>query len=87
MQPIIVAAMPISDKMDTPELLILLEKIVFGLLNAGISIISYACDGTETERKVQRSFTEKADSYIRLHLLHLGSSDFPIEPYFSHLDL
>lgn len=64
MQPIIVAAIPISDKMDASELLILLEKVSLGLLNAGIKVISYACDGTETERKVQRGFTAKAESYI-----------------------
>ena len=65
MQPIITAALPISDKMDAQDLLTLLEKVVFGLLDRGIKVIPYACDGTETERKVQRSFAAKADSNIK----------------------
>ena len=56
--PIIVAALPIN-AMGAPELLILLKKVLDGLINRGISVVSYACDGTEVERAVQRLFLEE----------------------------
>lgn len=51
--PIIVAALPIGNSMDAPTLLVLLMKVIDGLLDHGISIVSYACDGTVLERTVQ----------------------------------
>ena len=62
--PIIVAALPIGNSMDAPTLLVLLMKVIDGLLDRGISIVSYACDGTVVERTVQRLFLEKANEYL-----------------------
>jgi len=42
--------------MDAPALCNLLKRIVDGLIDQGISIVSYACDGTEVERSVQKLF-------------------------------
>ena len=63
--PIIVAALPISDDLTAEELLEYHKKIVFGLLEQGIQVTSYACDGTETERALQRLFLNSADRVIR----------------------
>ena len=46
--------------MDAPALLVLLLKILDGLIDKGIRVVSYACDGTEVERAVQRFFLEQA---------------------------
>ncbi|PPQ87308.1 hypothetical protein CVT25_002058 [Psilocybe cyanescens] len=58
--PIIVAALPIGNSLDAPALLVFLIKILDGLIDKGIYIVSYACDGTEVERAVQRLFLEQA---------------------------
>ncbi|KAJ6573789.1 hypothetical protein DFH09DRAFT_915806 [Mycena vulgaris] len=65
--PIVVAAMPIHD-MSADELLPPLEKILYGLLDRNICVISYACDGTETERSLQRKLVAQADSVIHYKL-------------------
>ncbi|KAF9526713.1 hypothetical protein CPB83DRAFT_769816, partial [Crepidotus variabilis] len=57
--PIIVAALPISDSMDAPALLDLHIKVLNGLIDRGIQVVSYACNGTEVERAVQRMFLDK----------------------------
>lgn len=44
--------------MDAPTLLILLKKVLDGLIDRGIRVISYACDGTGVERAVQRLFLD-----------------------------
>jgi len=46
--------------MDAPALLVLLLKILDGLIDKGIHVISYACDGTKVERAVQTLFLEQA---------------------------
>jgi hypothetical protein len=56
-----VAAIPIANNLDAKVLLELLEKVVNGLIDRGIQVVSYACDGTEVERSVQRLFMEKAE--------------------------
>jgi len=48
--------------MDVDSLLPLLKKIIDGLHSKGISIVSYACDGTEVERGVQRRFLDQFTS-------------------------
>lgn len=68
MVPIIVAALPISSTLKVPQLLELLEKVIDGLLEAGLNIISYSCDGTETERSVQKRFTESAPTCIKISI-------------------
>lgn len=55
------ATIPIANNLDAKLLLTLLEKVVNGLIDRGIQVVSYACDGTEVERSVQRLFIEKAD--------------------------
>ncbi|KAJ4488981.1 hypothetical protein C8J55DRAFT_487166 [Lentinula edodes] len=66
--PVIVAAIPITDKLAVDELLELHKTIVFGLLDNGINLVSYSCDGTETERSVQKRFSEVADSFISVDI-------------------
>ena len=60
--PIIVAAIPISNDLDAETLYKYLEKVLDGLLDCGIKVISYACDGTEVECSVQRILIERAQS-------------------------
>ncbi|KAF8167513.1 hypothetical protein B0H34DRAFT_854442 [Crassisporium funariophilum] len=54
--PIILTALPIPNSMDAPALCILLQKVVDGLIDRGLTIVSYACDGTKVERAVERLF-------------------------------
>ncbi|KAF7970334.1 hypothetical protein HWV62_24362 [Athelia sp. TMB] len=65
--PIIVAAIPIlGDGTSAEELAEIAAKVIFGLLDRGIRVVSYACDGTESERKLQRLLLEiYADRIIR----------------------
>ncbi|KAJ7143457.1 hypothetical protein C8R46DRAFT_1316074, partial [Mycena filopes] len=63
--PLVVAAIPIRDNMTADELLGPLETILYGLLERNLRVISYACDGTETERLLQRKLVEKAEKVIR----------------------
>lgn len=55
------AAVPIANDLGADVLLELLEKVINGLIDRGIQVVSYACDGTEVERSVQRLFIEKAE--------------------------
>jgi hypothetical protein len=78
--PIIVAALPIPNNLDADELLVYGKQIIYGLLDRHIQIVSYACDGTEVERLVQRLFVEMADKTIR-HVIkhpHSGGPDTEI---------
>ncbi|KAF4569611.1 hypothetical protein EYR36_009408 [Pleurotus pulmonarius] len=59
--PLVVAALPIPNDLDVPILYGYLMKVLHGLIDMLIQVVSYACDGTETERKVQRMVVEKAD--------------------------
>jgi hypothetical protein len=60
--PIIVAAIPISNDLDVETLYKYLEKVLDGLLDCSIKVISYACDGTEVECSVQCILIERAES-------------------------
>lgn len=62
--PIIIAALPIADNLDATALVSLSRKIIDGLVAHNIRVVSYACDGTETERAVERLLVEQADSII-----------------------
>ncbi|KAJ7110581.1 hypothetical protein C8R44DRAFT_934286 [Mycena epipterygia] len=62
--------------MTADELLHPLEKILYGLLDRKIRVISYACDGTEIERSLQRKLVEKADRVLRYKI----SSPIPGAP-------
>lgn len=61
MTPIIVAAIPITNDLDANILLTYLEKVLHGLLDRKIQVISYACDGTEVERSIQKLLVGKVD--------------------------
>ena len=63
--PIIVAAVPIPDDLNANQLLNYGKQILYGLLDKRIRVVSYACDGTEVERSVQRLFVEIVDRVIR----------------------
>ncbi len=58
--PIIIAALPIPNSLNANALFEMHMKIVDGLIDRGLRIISYACDGTEVERSVQKLFLQKA---------------------------
>lgn len=60
----------ISSTLKTPELFQMTEKIIFGLLKEGINVISYSCDGTETEHGVLRLFRTVASSTRTLRFRH-----------------
>ncbi|KAJ3833288.1 hypothetical protein F5878DRAFT_700127 [Lentinula raphanica] len=62
--PFVIAALPILDSMSVANLLKLHNQIILGLLQRGVKVISYACDGTENERGVQQAFFSIADSVI-----------------------
>ncbi|KAJ7577185.1 hypothetical protein C8J56DRAFT_798958 [Mycena floridula] len=81
MTPMIVAAIPITNTLKAPDLLPMLESVIFGLLDNDIKVISYACDGTETERLVQRLFSAKADTHIDVKIENPreGMSDLDIK--------
>lgn len=64
MPPTIIAILPITDSLNVPQLLDLHERIIFGLLERGIKVVSYSSDGTETERSVQREFAASAKNHI-----------------------
>ena len=65
MTPLIVAALPIPNSLDAPTLLSYLEDIIHGLLRHKIRVISYACDGTEIERAIQRLLVTKSAKKIK----------------------
>ena len=63
--PIIIAALPIPDNLTADQLFEYGKKILFGLLDRHIHVVSYACDGTEVERSVQRLYIQAADRVMR----------------------
>ncbi|KAJ3965299.1 hypothetical protein EV361DRAFT_955152 [Lentinula raphanica] len=65
MCPIIIAALPIPENLTVPVLLEKHMQIIEGLINEGINVVSYACNGLESERSVQRKFIENAEARIR----------------------
>ncbi|KAM6495644.1 hypothetical protein JOM56_008350 [Amanita muscaria] len=64
MTPLIVAALPITNSLDAHTLLSYLEKILHGLIERRVQIISYACDGTEVERSIQKQLVAKLERKI-----------------------
>ncbi len=63
MRPIVLAALAISDGLDVPTLVSHGHKILKGLMEKNIWVLSYACDGTETEHSTSKQLAGKADSY------------------------
>ncbi|THH18184.1 hypothetical protein EW146_g2755 [Bondarzewia mesenterica] len=60
---LVIAALAITDDMSADNLLPYLQSILNGLLRHQIQVISYAADGTGTERALQRKITETATSF------------------------
>ncbi len=52
--------MAISNNLSAAELYPLSLKLLTGLIDRGVKVVSYACDGTEVERAVQRLLTSNA---------------------------
>ncbi|KAF6741580.1 hypothetical protein DFP72DRAFT_1113720 [Ephemerocybe angulata] len=70
------AALRISDALDHEDLFKLLKRALDGLIDQGIRVVSYASDGTEVGRKVQKQLLRlgtPADRVIK--------NPFPNRPY------
>ena len=64
--PVLLAVLPISDSETHVTLLPHLTKVLHGLIRENIQIVSYSCDGTELERKIQREILNEAgDSHLQ----------------------
>ncbi|TBU21591.1 hypothetical protein BD311DRAFT_743520 [Dichomitus squalens] len=74
--PLILAAMAIPNSLSVLDLFVHLMAILHGLIDAGIKVVSYSCDGTETERAVQRCLIDSADRVITYQVEH----PFPSQP-------
>ncbi|KAF9231491.1 hypothetical protein BU15DRAFT_82327 [Melanogaster broomeanus] len=75
--PIILAAKAIPNDLAAPELVQYSLQIITGLRLHGLSVMSYACDGTEVERAVQRLLEDAAPSHIIYHFKHPGGHLHP----------
>ncbi len=62
--------------MNVPTLLGYAKDILFGLIQRKIQVISYACDGTQTERSVQRLLIKEA-SECRRHTIPSPRAGIP----------
>ena len=63
--PIVLAVLPISDSESSADLLPYLRTVLLGLIGQKIQVVSYSCDGTEVERKLQRLILGEASGHIR----------------------
>lgn len=62
------AAMPISNSLNAVALYPMSWKLIDGLIQRGVQVISYACDGTEVEHAVQCLLVEHADSHLHYNI-------------------
>ena len=62
--PIILAALPIANSLNALSLFEYLKQILHGLIDHGIVVVSYACDGSEVERSVQSILIQSGDECI-----------------------
>ncbi|TFK59586.1 hypothetical protein BDN72DRAFT_944352 [Pluteus cervinus] len=62
--PLIVAALPIPNNFNVATLYPLTLQVLTGLITRGVKVVSYSCDGTETERKVQQQLIDEAKTRI-----------------------
>lgn len=67
---LILAAKAIPDSLDAATLCVFSRKIITGLAERRLHAVSYACDGTETERNVQRLIISQSDSQITHTIEH-----------------
>ena len=63
--PLLLAVLPISDSETHTTLLPHLKKVLHGLIQENIQIVSYSCDGTELERKIQRGVLNEAEERLQ----------------------
>lgn len=63
--PVLLAVLPISDGGTHATLLPHLRQILCGLIKEKIQVVSYSCDGTEVERKVQRGILANANKHLQ----------------------
>ena len=63
--PILLAVLPISDSESCKTLLPHLRMVLYGLIKQKIQVVSYSCNGTELERKVQRGILNEADEHLQ----------------------
>ncbi|KAG8765471.1 hypothetical protein FRC12_007479 [Ceratobasidium sp. 428] len=67
---LVLAALPISSSVTADKLFTEHSHLMSGLLDAGICVTSYACDGSATERKVTRLFRESASKRVEYSIPH-----------------
>ncbi|KAG8715663.1 hypothetical protein FRC08_010298 [Ceratobasidium sp. 394] len=84
--------MPISSTLKAEDLLVSHNRLMNGLLDASVCVVSYATDGSKTERKVSSRFLEGTDNTettliphprpgfppIKIVLYHFGPRSTPI---------
>jgi hypothetical protein len=63
--PILLAVLPISDSEKHDTLLPHLTKLLHGLIQERLQVVSYSSDGTELERKIQRELLNRAAHLTR----------------------
>lgn len=62
---ILLAVLPISDSENNKSLLPYLKKLLHGLIREKIQVVSYSCNGTELERKIQWGILNDAGQHSR----------------------
>jgi hypothetical protein len=70
MPPLILAAKAIPNNLKAEKLDEYSTNIIKGLVEKKIKVVSYSCDGTETERAVQRLLKECASDRIKYKIKH-----------------
>ena|SRR5882762_3283629 len=70
MPPLVVVAKAIPNNLKAEQLHEYSVKIIKGLVRRKIKVVSYSCDGTETERAVQRLLKEQATHCIQYKIKH-----------------
>jgi len=70
MPPLILAAKAIPNSLKAEQLHEYSVNIIKGLVGKNIKVVSYSCDGTETERVVQRLLKEHASDRIKYKIKH-----------------
>ncbi|KAG9079754.1 hypothetical protein FRC06_007509 [Ceratobasidium sp. 370] len=79
----ILAAAPISSTLKAEDLLVVHNQLINGLHEAGVRVISYATDGSKTERKVSSRFLESANNTETTLIPH-PRRGFPAIPIVLH---
>ncbi|THH16626.1 hypothetical protein EUX98_g9272 [Antrodiella citrinella] len=75
---LVLAVKPIPNSLTAPVLTQWSDDILSGLVQHNIWPISYACDGTETERCVQRALIKRSPTILTYEIRHPFHSSPPI---------